>query len=97
MSEFGFDLKIPREGDVNDIAAEIFQQELQKLTRVIANGLDDAATQMVIAHLETKGYVIVGPTRTGLEADALRQQGRQLRLLEARNAELVRMLEAAKS
>ena len=77
--------------------ATIFQQELEKLTRVIANGLDDAAMQMVIAHLETKGYVIVGPTRTGHDADALRAQGREIRMLEVKNAELVRMLGAAKS
>lgn len=96
MSDFDLDLKMPRDGEEDDFARAIFEQELNKLTRIISNGLDEAAMQMFIAHLETKGYVIIEPTaRPGSAHDVLRTQQRTIRMQKAQIAELESMLARA--
>lgn len=95
MSDFGFDLKMPREDEKDVFARAIFERELNKLTRIIANGLDEAAMQMFVAHLETKGYVIVEPKACGSREEALRIQARTIALQRMKIAELESMLARA--
>ena len=93
MSDFGFDLKMPREdADASSYMVSIIHDEMKDIHRRVIDAMESATRESIIAYMIAHGYVIVTPEQMRDRFSKEASLAYEVKVRDAKIAELESMV-----